>query len=105
MLFRFDRALRGKWRCSESGTFLQMLAAAKRSRGGGELLLTNRPHRCNGTPLHGTQHDATGPWAAGCAPDNGRVTRSFSVEAEFLVLKDRNINLHKMNGVKIALPV
>lgn len=32
MLFRFDQALRGKRRCSESGTFLQMLAAAKRSR-------------------------------------------------------------------------
>lgn len=32
-------------------------------------------------------------------------SKSFSVEAEFLALKDGKINLHKMNGVKIAVPV
>lgn len=32
-------------------------------------------------------------------------TKSFSVEAQFLALKDGKINLHKMNGVKIAVPV
>ncbi|KAK8056735.1 hypothetical protein PG993_001962 [Apiospora rasikravindrae] len=32
-------------------------------------------------------------------------TKSFSVEAQFLGLKDGKINLHKMNGVKIAVPV
>ncbi|CCU82452.1 Actin cytoskeleton-regulatory complex protein sla1/complex protein sla1 [Blumeria hordei DH14] len=44
-------------------------------------------------------------------PDPDRVrtwndrSRSFSVEAQFLALKDGKINLHKMNGVKIAVPV
>lgn len=32
-------------------------------------------------------------------------TASFSVEAQFLGLKDGKINLHKMNGVKIAVPL
>ncbi|THV50510.1 hypothetical protein BGAL_0147g00130 [Botrytis galanthina] len=32
-------------------------------------------------------------------------SKSFSVEAQFLALKDGKINLHKMNGVKIAVPV
>ncbi|OTB01493.1 hypothetical protein M426DRAFT_25526 [Hypoxylon sp. CI-4A] len=32
-------------------------------------------------------------------------SKSFSVEAQFLGLKDGKINLHKMNGVKIAVPV
>jgi actin cytoskeleton-regulatory complex protein SLA1 len=32
-------------------------------------------------------------------------SKSFSVEAQFLGLKDAKINLHKMNGVKIAVPV
>lgn len=44
-------------------------------------------------------------------PDPSRVrtwtdrSKSFSVEAQFLALKDGKINLHKMNGVKIAVPV
>ncbi|KAF6787076.1 SH3 domain-containing protein [Colletotrichum sojae] len=44
-------------------------------------------------------------------PDPGKVrtwtdrSKSFSVEAQFLGLKDGKINLHKMNGVKIAVPV
>lgn len=32
-------------------------------------------------------------------------SKSFSVEAQFLALKDGKIHLHKMNGVKIAVPV
>ena len=32
-------------------------------------------------------------------------SKSFIVEADFLALKDGKINLHKMNGVKIAVPV
>lgn len=32
-------------------------------------------------------------------------TKSFSVDAQFLGLKDGKINLHKLNGVKIAVPV
>lgn len=32
-------------------------------------------------------------------------SKSFKVEAQFLALKDGKINLHKMNGVKIAVPV
>lgn len=32
-------------------------------------------------------------------------SKSFSVEAQFIGLKDGKINLHKMNGVKIAVPV
>lgn len=32
-------------------------------------------------------------------------SKSFSVEAQFLGVKDGKINLHKVNGVKIAVPV
>ncbi|KAI8956978.1 hypothetical protein F5Y11DRAFT_119771 [Daldinia sp. FL1419] len=32
-------------------------------------------------------------------------SKSFSVEAQFLGLKDGKINLHKLNGVKIAVPI
>jgi hypothetical protein len=32
-------------------------------------------------------------------------SRSFSVEAQFLGLKDGKVHLHKMNGVKIAVPI
>ncbi|KAH9883725.1 hypothetical protein F4778DRAFT_775010 [Xylariomycetidae sp. FL2044] len=44
-------------------------------------------------------------------PDQAKVrvwtdrSKSFSVEAQFLGLKDGKINLHKMNGVKIAVPL
>lgn len=44
-------------------------------------------------------------------PDKSKVrewtdrTGTFSVEAQFIGLKDGKINLHKMNGVKIAVPV
>jgi len=32
-------------------------------------------------------------------------SKSFSVDAQFLGLKDGKINLHKTNGVKIAVPI
>ncbi|KAK3394051.1 hypothetical protein B0H63DRAFT_33376 [Podospora didyma] len=32
-------------------------------------------------------------------------SKSFSVDAQFLGLKDGKLNLHKMNGVKIAVPI
>ncbi|KAF7543847.1 hypothetical protein G7Z17_g10419 [Cylindrodendrum hubeiense] len=44
-------------------------------------------------------------------PDSSKVrtwtdrSRSFSVDAQFLGLKDGKIHLHKMNGVKIAVPI
>ncbi|QUC15897.1 uncharacterized protein UV8b_00138 [Ustilaginoidea virens] len=44
-------------------------------------------------------------------PDSSKVrtwtdrSGSFSVEAQFLGLKDSKIHLHKMNGVKIAVPI
>ncbi|KAG9242078.1 actin cytoskeleton-regulatory complex protein sla1 [Calycina marina] len=44
-------------------------------------------------------------------PDSSKVrqwtdrSKSFSVEAQFLGLKDGKIHLHKLNGVKIAVPV
>jgi hypothetical protein len=46
-----------------------------------------------------------------CAIDPAKVrtwtdrTGSFKVEAEFLTIKDGKIHLHKVNGVKIAVPV
>jgi len=53
------------------------------------------------------------PWALTlpAEPDLSKVrvwtdrSKSFSVEAQFLGLKDGKINLHKMNGVKIAVPL
>lgn len=36
---------------------------------------------------------------------NGTPSKSFSVEAQFLGLKDGKIKLNKMNGVKIAVLV
>ncbi|CRK19706.1 hypothetical protein BN1708_000371, partial [Verticillium longisporum] len=41
----------------------------------------------------------------GKAGNSMEKTNSFSVDAQFLGLKDGKINLHKMNGVKIAVPV
>lgn len=44
-------------------------------------------------------------------PDSAKVrtwtdrSKSFSVDAQFLTLKDGKIHLHKVNGVKIAVPV
>lgn len=44
-------------------------------------------------------------------PDTSKVrtwtdrSKSFSVDAQFLGLKDGKLNLHKLNGVKIAVPI
>lgn len=57
------------------------------------------------------RNDTTQTRGSKSRPDPDRVrtwndrSRSFSVEAQFLALKDGKINLHKMNGVKIAVPV
>ncbi|SPN97825.1 uncharacterized protein DNG_01337 [Cephalotrichum gorgonifer] len=56
--------------------------------------------------------DGDGPAKASKSkPDPSKVrtwtdrSKSFSVEAQFLGIKDGKINLHKVNGVKIAVPV
>ncbi|KAL1836045.1 hypothetical protein VTK73DRAFT_5223 [Phialemonium thermophilum] len=54
---------------------------------------------------------AEGSSSSRSKPDPSKVrtwtdrTKSFSVEAQFLGLKDNKINLHKLNGVKIAVPI
>jgi len=59
----------------------------------------------------GTRHDGSKSSSSKSKPDPRKVrswtdrSKSFSVEAQFLGLKDGKINLHKMNGVKIAVPV
>ena len=51
------------------------------------------------------------PAPAPIKPDNGKVrtwtdrSGTFKVEAEFLGLKEGKIHLHKLNGVKIAVPI
>lgn len=56
-------------------------------------------------------HQAQSTNATHAEPDPSKVrtwtdrSKSFSVEAQFLGLKDGKINLHKMNGVKIAVPI
>ncbi|CAA9964470.1 cytoskeleton assembly control protein [Pyrenophora teres f. maculata] len=51
------------------------------------------------------------PNADSSAPDSAKVrtwtdrSGSFKVEAEFILIKDGKIHLHKVNGVKIAVPV
>ncbi|KAM5356351.1 hypothetical protein ACJ41O_002997 [Fusarium nematophilum] len=55
--------------------------------------------------------DGNGQPRSKSKPDASKVrtwtdrSRSFSVEAQFLGLKDGKIHLHKMNGVKIAVPI
>ncbi|KAI0025601.1 hypothetical protein F4780DRAFT_721911 [Xylariomycetidae sp. FL0641] len=55
--------------------------------------------------------DGSRSGASKTKPDASKVrtwtdrSKSFSVEAQFLGLKDGKINLHKMNGVKIAVPL
>jgi hypothetical protein len=42
-------------------------------------------------------------------PDKVRIwtdrTRSFQVEGAFMAFRDPKINIHKVNGVKIAVPI
>ncbi|KAL3961577.1 hypothetical protein ACCO45_003100 [Purpureocillium lilacinum] len=55
--------------------------------------------------------DGAGHSKSKSKPDSSKVrvwtdrSGSFSVEAQFLGLKDGKIHLHKMNGVKIAVPI
>ncbi|CUS08637.1 unnamed protein product [Tuber aestivum] len=64
-----------------------------------------------------SRYREAGPWAAILLtatitePDSSQVrqwtdrTGNFKVEAQFIGCKDGKINLHKLNGVKIAVPV
>lgn len=64
-----------------------------------------------------SRYREAGPWAAilltatVTEPDSSQVrqwtdrTGNFKVEAQFIGCKDGKINLHKLNGVKIAVPV
>ncbi|RPB02349.1 hypothetical protein L873DRAFT_1787724 [Choiromyces venosus 120613-1] len=69
-------------------------------------------------PQHNrSRYRVSGPWgailltAAITEPDSSQVrqwtdrTGNFKVEAQFIGCKDGKINLHKLNGVKIAVPV
>lgn len=56
------------------------------------------------TALHAFTNHQTEPDPAKVRTWTDR-SKSFSVEAQFLALKDGKIHLHKMNGVKIAVPV
>ncbi|KAL7820511.1 cytoskeleton assembly control protein [Trichoderma aethiopicum] len=64
-----------------------------------------RPRRENG------RNDSGSHAANKSKPDPSKVrvwtdrSKSFSVEAQFLGLKDGKLHLHKMNGVKIAVPI
>ncbi|KAL7794608.1 hypothetical protein V8C37DRAFT_376203 [Trichoderma ceciliae] len=57
------------------------------------------------------RNDGGGHSASKAKPDASKArtwtdrSKSFSVEAQFLGLKDGKLHLHKMNGVKIAVPI
>ncbi|KAI0489577.1 hypothetical protein F4859DRAFT_501342 [Xylaria cf. heliscus] len=71
----------------------------------GNLSAQQRSRRENGRP----DTNRSGPSKSKPDPSKVRIwtdrSKSFSVEAQFLGLKDGKINLHKMNGVKIAVPL
>ncbi|PNY29294.1 Uncharacterized protein TCAP_00791 [Tolypocladium capitatum] len=73
--------------------------------------LTAREHGSNSGLQRGRRENGRGDGRAKSKPDSSKVrtwtdrSGSFSVEAQFLGLKDGKIHLHKMNGVKIAVPV
>ncbi|KAI0172352.1 hypothetical protein GGR52DRAFT_550028 [Hypoxylon sp. FL1284] len=75
------------------------------ARNNGNTSGQQRNNRANG------RSDSGRSGASKPKPDPSKVrtwtdrSKSFSVEAQFLGLKDGKINLHKMNGVKIAVPV
>ncbi|KAI0404964.1 hypothetical protein F4802DRAFT_207398 [Xylaria palmicola] len=75
------------------------------ARDSGNLSAQQRSRRENG------RADANRSGSSKSKPDPSKVrvwtdrSKSFSVEAQFLGLKDGKINLHKMNGVKIAVPL
>ncbi|PTB59853.1 hypothetical protein M431DRAFT_135686 [Trichoderma harzianum CBS 226.95] len=71
----------------------------------GNTLGQQRPRRENG------RNDSGSHASSKSKPDASKVrvwtdrSKSFSVEAQFLGLKDGKLHLHKMNGVKIAVPI
>ncbi|KAL7930932.1 hypothetical protein V8C35DRAFT_311784 [Trichoderma chlorosporum] len=71
----------------------------------GNNLGQQRPRRENG------RNDSGSHASSKSKPDASKVrvwtdrSKSFSVEAQFLGLKDGKLHLHKMNGVKIAVPI
>ncbi|KAL6689805.1 hypothetical protein J3F84DRAFT_391226 [Trichoderma pleuroticola] len=71
----------------------------------GNNLGQQRPRRENG------RNDGGSHASSKAKPDASKVrvwtdrSKSFSVEAQFLGLKDGKLHLHKMNGVKIAVPI
>ncbi|KAM0249192.1 hypothetical protein ACHAQJ_009136 [Trichoderma viride] len=71
----------------------------------GNILGQQRNRRENGRTDSGNHS------AGKAKPDASKVrtwtdrSKSFSVEAQFLGLKDGKLHLHKMNGVKIAVPI
>ncbi|RYC66072.1 hypothetical protein CHU98_g125 [Xylaria longipes] len=75
------------------------------ARDNGNLSAQQRSRRENGR----ADTSRSGPSKSKPDPSKVRVwtdrSKSFSVEAQFLGLKDGKINLHKMNGVKIAVPL
>ncbi|TRX98181.1 hypothetical protein FHL15_000826 [Xylaria flabelliformis] len=72
---------------------------------------TNQSRPSKSSKLTLEVHPASFPSDPLAEPDPSKVrvwtdrSKSFSVEAQFLGLKDGKINLHKMNGVKIAVPL
>ncbi|KAJ6445524.1 AMP deaminase [Purpureocillium lavendulum] len=77
--------------------------------------LMAREHGSNSGQQRGRRENGRGEGASHSKskskPDSSKVrvwtdrSGSFSVEAQFLGLKDGKIHLHKMNGVKIAVPI
>ncbi|UNI15291.1 cytoskeletal protein binding protein [Purpureocillium takamizusanense] len=77
--------------------------------------LAARDHGSNSEQQRGRRENGRGDGASHSKskskPDSSKVrvwtdrSGSFSVEAQFLGLKDGKIHLHKVNGVKIAVPV
>ncbi|RDA90419.1 hypothetical protein CP533_6963 [Ophiocordyceps camponoti-saundersi (nom. inval.)] len=75
-----------------------------------EAVKASKEPQQRGRREHGRPDTGTHPRSKS-KPDSSKLktwtdrTGSFSVEAQFLGLKDGKIQLHKMNGVKIAVPV
>ncbi|KAJ1333737.1 actin cytoskeleton-regulatory complex protein SLA1 [Microdochium nivale] len=73
--------------------------------------LKKEPTGDSGSRRDGSKNESSRSQSSKSKPDPRKVrawtdrSKSFSVEAQFLGLKDGKINLHKMNGVKIAVPV
>lgn len=85
----------------------QQRSRRENGRGDGKAKSSECLQACHQPRVLPTQHAN----AVAAEPDSSKVrtwtdrSGSFSVEAQFLGLKDSKIHLHKMNGVKIAVPV